>query len=251
MSIVNINIYLERLNKNFILIFLGRLSILVLLLHNQNILHLYHKNLLYYIIIISMVQLIYSLIINIINIYVIYYGKNIELQKNHLNLIFNILKILGLLVLLNKIYKNNSEYILYSEIFLYFLFYFLISSLMTYSKFLIFKTEFFKGISILNIFHLYRLRASNISNINTDENKDKVLDIKENIDIEPKIINNTTNIGVHIHAEDLINSGFSKIGKIIESCLRSVTQAASQIGLTGSITGGMAVGAKITALSRQ
>ena len=49
---------------------------------------------------------------------------------------------------------------------------------MAYSKNLIFKTEIFKGISILNLFNVFRLSASNISSINTEENKDNVLDIK-------------------------------------------------------------------------
>ena len=144
----------------------------------------------------------------------------------------------------NKIYKNNSEYILLSEVFLYFLLYFLISYIITYSKFLIFKTEFFKGISILNIFNLYRLRASNISNINTGENNENTLDIKENIDIEPIIANNETNIGVHIHAENIIKQGIETVGKTIES---GIAQAVPQIGLASAIGAGLSAGVKISA----
>ena len=53
---------------------------------------------------------------------------------------------------------------------------------MAFSKYLIFKTEIFKGIGILNLFNVYRLSASNLSCIITEENKDNVLDVKENID---------------------------------------------------------------------
>ena len=244
MSIVNINRNQFQNFPSLILKSMGSLSILLLLLHNQNIIHISHTNILYYITIISIVQLIYSIIIYVLNLYVSYYGKDIKLQKNHLSLIFNILKIFGLFVLLNKIYKNNSEYILLSEVFLYFLLYFLISYIITYSKFLIFKTEFFKGISILNIFNLYRLRASNISNINTGENNENTLDIKENIDIEPIIANNETNIGVHIHAENIIKQGIETVGKTIES---GIAQAVPQIGLASAIGAGLSAGVKISA----
>ena len=244
MSIVNINRNQFQNLPSLILKSMGSLSILLLLLHNQNIIHISHTNILYYITIISIVQLIYSIIIYVLNLYVSYYGKDIKLQKNHLSLIFNILKIFGLFVLLNKIYKNNSEYILLSEVFLYFLLYFLISYIITYSKFLIFKTEFFKGISILNIFNLYRLRASNISNINTGENNENTLDIKENIDIEPIIANNETNIGVHIHAENIIKQGIETVGKTIES---GIAQAVPQIGLASAIGAGLSAGVKISA----
>ena len=108
MSIVNLN-KSSSSNNNIILLTLGRLSVFVLLLHNHNIVHIYHKNILYYIIIISIVQIIYSIILCTISFFDGYYGKNIELQKNHLNLLFNLIKIFGLLVLLNKIYKNNKR----------------------------------------------------------------------------------------------------------------------------------------------
>ena len=244
MSIVNIN-RSSSSNNNFILQTLSRLSIFVLLLHNHSIVNIHHKNILYYIIIISIVQIIYSIIICTISFFESYSVKNKELQKSHLNLLFGLLKIFGLLVLLNKIYKNNIEYISYFEIFLCLLLYFLISYLITSSKFLMFKTEFFKGINVLNVFNLYRLRASNISNINTDENKDKAVElIKENIEIEPNITNNTTNIGVHKHAENLIKQGVETVSKTIES---GIAQAVPQLGLASSIGAGLSAGVKISA----
>ena len=107
---------------------------------------------------------------------------------------------------------------------------------MAYSKYLIFKTEIFKGISILNLFNVFRLSASNISSINTEENKDNVLDIKENIDIKSDIANNTTNIGVHIHAEEIIKQGIETISKNISKKIESgIAQAVTQIGLAASI----------------
>ena len=169
MSIININ---RNLFQNFLsplsLIYLGRISVLAILLHNQGLIELYNKNLFYFIIIFSVIHLIYSILLKILNIFVKFNNKNTNLFKNNtLNLIYRVLNILGLLFILYKIYINNSEYLILSEVFLYFFFYFLISCLMAYSKNLIFKTEIFKGISILNLFNVFRLSASNISSINT------------------------------------------------------------------------------------
>ena len=252
MSIININ---RNLFQNFLsplsLIYLGRISVLAILLHNQGLIELYNKNLFYFIIIFSVIHLIYSILLKILNIFVKFNNKNTNLFKNNtLNLIYRVLNILGLLFILYKIYINNSEYLILSEVFLYFFFYFLISCLMAYSKNLIFKTEIFKGISILNLFNVFRLSASNISSINTEENKDNVLDIKENIDIKSDIANNTTNIGLDKHAEEIIKQGVipetisKNINKTIES---GIAQAVPQIGLAASIGAGLSAGAKISA----
>ena len=95
---------------------------------------------------------------------------------------------------------------------------------------------------------MYRLRASNISNINTDEDKNNTLDIKENIDIEPIIANNETNIGVHIHAENIIKQGIETVGKTIDSGIaQAVPLAKAVIGLASAIGAGLSAGVKISA----
>ena len=132
MSIININ---RNLFQNFLsplsLIYLGRISVLAILLHNQGLIELYNKNLFYFIIIFSVIHLIYSILLKILNIFVKFNNKNTNLFKNNtLNLIYRVLNILGLLFILYKIYINNSEYLILSEVFLYFFFYFLISCLM-------------------------------------------------------------------------------------------------------------------------
>ena len=128
MSIININ---RNLFQNFLsplsLIYLGRISVLAILLHNQGLIELYNKNLFYFIIIFSVIHLIYSILLKILNIFVKFNNKNTNLFKNNtLNLIYRVLNILGLLFILYKIYINNSEYLILSEVFLYFFFYFLI-----------------------------------------------------------------------------------------------------------------------------
>ena len=128
MSIININ---RNLFQNFLsplsLIYLGRISVLAILLHNQGLIELYNKNLFYFIIIFSVINLIYSILLKILNIFVKFNNKNTNLFKNNtLNLIYRVLNILGLLFILYKIYINNSEYLILSEVFLYFFFYFLI-----------------------------------------------------------------------------------------------------------------------------
>ena len=69
MSIININ---RNLFQNFLsplsLIYLGRISVLAILLHNQGLIELYNKNLFYFIIIFSVIHLIYSILLKILNI---------------------------------------------------------------------------------------------------------------------------------------------------------------------------------------
>ena len=67
---------------------------------------------------------------------------------------------------------------------------------------------------------MYRLRASNISNINTDENKNNTLDIKENID------------------------GIETVGKTIDS---GIALAVLQMELASAIGTGLSAGVKISA----
>ena len=110
MSIININ---RNLFQNFLsplsLIYLGRISVLAILLHNQGLIELYNKNLFYFIIIFSVIHLIYSILLKIFNIFVKFNNKNTNLFKNNtLNLIYRVLNILGLLFILYKIYINNS-----------------------------------------------------------------------------------------------------------------------------------------------
>ena len=93
---------LEKLNSYLLVVFISRFSIIVLLLYNQGLINLYSKELLNFIILFTIIQLFYNLISSIIKMLI---NLNIELHvNNYYNLILNTLKILGLLLLLNKIY---------------------------------------------------------------------------------------------------------------------------------------------------
>jgi hypothetical protein len=254
--------------NNYLLVsFIGKLSIFLLLIINQGILNIFSNKLLYLIVIISFIKLFYNLILSFFNVLILLKKEFKIIIKNYFILLLNILKIVGLTLILNKIYINYSEFLLFNELLLYVLIYSIISLIIINFRIIINKIKFKnfnkKIMNILILISFNRLiRPTNLSVINNEnnnndnnllntannkDNKDNNNENYNNTNSEDILPKNTTNIQVNVHAEDMVKKGIESISDGVE---RSLIQVASQIGLAGSIGAGMSAGASISAGQR-
>jgi hypothetical protein len=240
---------LNEFNNSFFVRNIGRLSIFVLLFNNQGIIDINSKELLYFIILLSIIVLFYNLIISLINT-IIFFKKDLQLN-NYFNLTLKIFKLFCLFLLLNKIYNLNYALFLSYEgirdFFLFHLLYCIISLIqiktLSSSSILINKIVLFATpkLNLLNrnLLPLSSMMAvNNLSNLNNDSNKDtkdKSLNIKDNTDIKSEGTSNTPNVNININAEDMVKKVIENISNSIETL---IFQAASQLGLAGSISAG-------------
>nr|YP_009710783.1 hypothetical protein [Amanita thiersii]QFZ98732.1 hypothetical protein [Amanita thiersii] len=88
------------------------------------------------------------------------------------------------------------------------------------------------------------MSTSNLSNMNNDDNKEKLLSLKEKIEVNTDSTTTIPTPAVNINAEDLLKNGVNALGKSIEG---GVTQAAYPLGLPQSIGADFIVGAAICA----
>lgn len=207
-GLIILNNSLNKLNSYFLVSFIGKISVLVLLLYNYQI-----------------------------------------IKNNKLNLVLKIFKLLGIILLLNKIYKNNYEYLLFKDLLLYIFIFFIISLIITEFKVLLNKVVLFNKIKVINLFIISNLfsisRMMSVNNLSTkdnDENQNQSLDLKDNI--KPQSSENPTNTAININAEDMVKKGVETVNKTLET---GVIKAATQIALSGNISAGLTAGATISA----
>jgi hypothetical protein len=260
-------------NNYLFISFVRKLSIFLLLLINQGIIDIFSNNLLYFIVIISFIKLFFNLILSFFYIFNLLIKKLEVIKNDFFNLFLNILKVFGLIVILNNIYLNYSEFLIFNELFIYILIYCIISLIITNLKIIINKIilKILKNIK-MNILLLYffnrvwLIKSTNINimnnennnndnnllNTNNNENNknDNNLLNTNNSDNNNNIINsnnissnNSTNMQIDVHAEEMVKKG---IETVQDSLNKSLIQASSQIGLAGSIGAGMTAGASIS-----
>src|SRR6266487_2581057 len=240
-----------------------------LLLYNLKIFNNYII-ILIIILIIVIVQLFHIFFISLFN-----FIKNftLQLKKNFfIKQILILFKFLGATFIFYRIYINNIELFInfFYKIFLFLIIYcilsFLIIKFIKYLK----KKYTIKNLKykIVNLFNIIviknQFRVSNLSESefnNSEENKDSFIkndsnSLNENktssnnietIQNNPDLIKQSSNnieLHTHLHAEKVIKTAIEASSKIIET---GISQAASQIGLSGSIGAGFAAGASVSA----
>jgi hypothetical protein len=143
-------------NNYLFISFVRKLSIFLLLLINQGIIDIFSNNLLYFIVIISFIKLFFNLILSFFYIFNLLIKKLEVIKNDFFNLFLNILKVFGLIVILNNIYLNYSEFLIFNELFIYILIYCIISLIITNLKIIINKIilKILKNIK-MNILLLY------------------------------------------------------------------------------------------------
>lgn len=239
-------------NSNLLRIFklIGSICVLLVLLNKHILLYFYITN---FILIISVVHLLYIFVVALIKF--IKGIRAILSTEGLFILVNNIITLAGASIILNKIYANNN-YLINNVYLLFNLFLILSILLIVFITLNSSKNKIIKNVNkvftILAIFigktllsPIILLEGTDNSNTNNESNNTN--NESTNNDNESTNTNNgKTNeyhAHTHIHAENIVKEGVSVIGKAINSGLG---QAASQIGLAGSISAGMATGASVS-----
>lgn len=257
-SAKNFGSKIENLNLPMFWKISGTICILIILFNKHVLFYLYIT---YFIIMFSVFHLLVVLVMSLVKLIT---GITKLFSMNGLVLtINNILKIVGIIILLNKIYVKNSEifydiccfyhnYLVFSLLLVFTLFFF--SKIQLFVKnykfikylkqttYVVCTFVLFVFITLSNTVILCDKTDDDNNTNNNNNNSNKNNHDSNNTNIETK--DNKFEYHAHLHAEQIVKTTLDTVGKAIDSGL---TQAASQIGVAGSITGGMAAGATIRA----